>query len=165
MEFLISNYVFYIREDEKILIFIIGGAHQGKLDYALSMTKFKTDDVIDCLNIEPLKLDEVLNSNKSVIYNFNILIKELLKKYNKEEIVEEKIEVMLKENKKSVIISTEIGYGIVPIDKFERRYRELVGRICCRVARKAEEVHRVVCGIGTVIKGDRYDKNSFDKTL
>ena len=147
------------------MIFVIGGVHQGKLDYTLKLTKFNNEDVIDCLNIGSLKIDKVLTDNRPVVYNFNILIKELLKLYNDEKIVEEKIDTMLKENKKSVIISNEIGYGIVPIDKFERRYRELTGRICCQVAKESEEVHRVICGIGTVIKGDRNDKNSFDKTL
>ena len=125
------------------MIFVIGGVHQGKLDYTLKLTKFNNEDVIDCLNIGSLKIDEVLTDNRPVVYKFNIL----------------------KNNRKSVIISNEIGYGIVPIDKFERRYRELTGRICCQVAKESEEVHRVICGIGTVIKGDRNDKNSFDKTL
>lgn len=147
------------------MIFVIGGVHQGKLDYTLKLTKFNNEDVIDCLNIGSLKIDEVLTDNRPVVYNFNILIKELLKLYDNEDVVKEKINSMLKNNRKSVIISNEIGYGIVPIDKFERRYRELTGRICCQVAKESEEVHRVICGIGTVIKGDRNDKNSFDKTL
>ena len=33
-----------------------------------------------------------------------------------------------------------------------RAYREKTGRVCCQAARRASEVHRVVCGIGTVIK-------------
>lgn len=147
------------------MIFVIGGVHQGKLDYTLKLTKFNNEDVIDCLNIGSLKIDEVLTDNRPVVYNFNILIKELLKLYDNEDVVKEKINSMLKNNRKSVIISNEIGYGIVPIDKFERRYRELTGRICCQVAKESEEVHRVICGIGTVIKGDRNDKNSFDKTF
>ncbi len=64
---------------------------------------------------------------------------------------------MIKENRKAVIISNEIGYGIVPIDKFERRYRELTGRICCEIAKESKEVHRVICGIGTIIKGEEND--------
>lgn len=51
-----------------------------------------------------------------------------------------------------VIISDEIGYGLVPADSFERRYRETVGRICTRLASDAEQVDRVVCGVGTTIK-------------
>ncbi len=139
------------------MIFIIGGEHQGKLNYALSLTEFKNEDVIDYSNMESLKLREIINCNKTVLYNFNILIKELLRAYDDEEIVKEKINNMFKACRISVVISNEIGYGIVPMDKFERRYRELTGRICCDIAKESKEVHRVVCGIGTIIKGGKDD--------
>lgn len=141
----------------KLMIFIIGGEHQGKLNYALSLTEFKNEDVIDYSNMESLKLREIINCNKTVLYNFNILIKELLRAYDDEEIVKEKINNMFKACRISVVISNEIGYGIVPMDKFERRYRELTGRICCDIAKESKEVHRVVCGIGTIIKGGKDD--------
>ena len=51
-----------------------------------------------------------------------------------------------------VILSNELGYGVVPVDQFDRAYREKTGRVCCKVAQAAQEVHRVVCGLGTVIK-------------
>lgn len=139
------------------MIFIIGGENQGKLEYLFNISTFKKEDVVDCLKVDELKAEEILMSNKPVIYNFNNLIKELLVVYDDEEKVKEKIKKMIKENRKAVIISNEIGYGIVPIDKFERRYRELTGRICCEVAKESKEVHRVICGIGTIIKGEEND--------
>ena len=51
-----------------------------------------------------------------------------------------------------VIISDEISNGIVPIEAFEREYRERTGRILVELAKKAEEVERVICGIGQKIK-------------
>lgn len=139
------------------MIFIIGGENQGKLEYLFNISTFKKEDVVDCLKVDELKAEEILMSNKPVIYNFNNLIKELLVVYDDEEKVKENIKKMIKENRKAVIISNEIGYGIVPIDKFERRYRELTGRICCEVAKESKEVHRVICGIGTIIKGEEND--------
>lgn len=139
------------------MIFIIGGENQGKLEYLFNISAFKKEDVVDCLKVDELKAEEILMSNKPVIYNFNNLIKELLVVYDDEEKVKENIKRMIKENRKAVIISNEIGYGIVPIDKFERRYRELTGRICCEVAKESKEVHRVICGIGTIIKGEEND--------
>lgn len=141
----------------KLMIFIIGGEHQGKLNYALTLTEFKNEDVLDCSKMHNLKLNEMKKCNKKVLYNLNILIKELLRAYDDEETVKEKIRIMFKDCRISVVISNEIGYGIVPIDRFERRYRELTGRICCDIAKESKEVHRVVCGIGTVIKGGKYD--------
>ena len=52
-----------------------------------------------------------------------------------------------------MLITDEIGYGIVPTDAFYREYRETHGRVCTQIAAEAKEVHRVICGIGTVIKG------------
>lgn len=52
----------------------------------------------------------------------------------------------------AVIVSDEIGSGIVPIDAFERRWRENTGRALCIIAANAQSVTRVVCGIGTRIK-------------
>jgi adenosyl cobinamide kinase/adenosyl cobinamide phosphate guanylyltransferase len=51
-----------------------------------------------------------------------------------------------------IIISDEVGSGIVPNDPFEREYRERVGRILIKLAARAERVERVICGIGQRIK-------------
>lgn len=51
-----------------------------------------------------------------------------------------------------VIVTDEIGGGIVPISGEERNWREETGRTCCCMAALSEQVWRVVCGIGTRIK-------------
>jgi len=40
----------------------------------------------------------------------------------------------------------------VPMEPFEREYREQVGRVNCLIAGKASQVIRVISGIGTKIK-------------
>lgn len=59
---------------------------------------------------------------------------------------------LVKGNPDRILVTDEIGYGIVPIDGFERRYREETGRICCLAAKEAAQVWRVCCGIGQRIK-------------
>lgn len=54
---------------------------------------------------------------------------------------------------KDVVICDEIGCGLVPMDAGARQRREQVGRLCIQLAREADRVIRVVCGVGTVIKG------------
>ena len=54
---------------------------------------------------------------------------------------------------KEVVICDEVGSGVIPIDKGQRLGREATGRLCCRLAARAERVVRLVCGIPTVIKG------------
>lgn len=51
-----------------------------------------------------------------------------------------------------VIICDEVGCGLVPVDAFERAYREQVGRTGGYLAAQAKQVIRVVCGIGQTIK-------------
>ena len=55
---------------------------------------------------------------------------------------------------KDVVICNEVGSGVIPIDRTERLGREAVGRLCVRLAQKADIVVRVVCGIPSVIKGE-----------
>ena len=66
--------------------------------------------------------------------------------------VSELAERLIQVNPQVVLVSNEVGYGIVPIDAFDRAYREAVGRVCTKLAAYSTQVTRVVCGIGTVIK-------------
>lgn len=51
-----------------------------------------------------------------------------------------------------VVIATEVGGGVVPIDAGERAAREAAGRLSCLLARRAERVVRVFCGLPMVLK-------------
>ena len=61
-------------------------------------------------------------------------------------------EVMRQARPDRVIVTDEIGGGIVPTDPMERTWREETGRVCCRLAAEAEQVWRVNCGLGQRIK-------------
>lgn len=51
-----------------------------------------------------------------------------------------------------VVIATEVGGGVVPIDAGERAAREAAGRLSCLLAQRAERVIRVFCGLPMVLK-------------
>ena len=53
---------------------------------------------------------------------------------------------------KDVVICCEVGLGVVPIDREERTWRELVGKTCIRLASEAERVVRMTCGIPCILK-------------
>ena len=82
------------------------------------------------------------------VYTTFTLHHELVTELNTKNLIKE----LLEEKRDYIIIADEIGYGVVPIDNFERMYREVEGRICCEVAKNSEKVYRVICGIGTIIK-------------
>lgn len=52
-----------------------------------------------------------------------------------------------------IVIATELGGGLIPIDKAEREKREAAGRLACLLAERAETVIRVCCGLPQVLKG------------
>ena len=54
---------------------------------------------------------------------------------------------------KEVVIATEIGGGVVPLDPGERRNREAAGRLACLLAGRADTVIRVCCGLPQFLKG------------
>lgn len=53
-----------------------------------------------------------------------------------------------------IVIASEIGGGVVPADPEERAAREAAGRLACLLARRADTVVRVVCGLPQVLKGE-----------
>lgn len=124
------------------MVFIIGGYAQGKLDYARHNYDLKRIG-----NAKDMEIDVLREAD--CIYNFHLLVKKWIR--DGKDYVKETDRVLTEWNCK-VIISDEIGYGIVPLDAFERSYREAVGRASCIVAKRAEHVIRVMCGIGQCIK-------------
>ena len=51
-----------------------------------------------------------------------------------------------------VVIATEVGGRVVPVDPDERAAREAAGRLGCLLAQRAERVVRVFCGLPVVLK-------------
>ena len=61
---------------------------------------------------------------------------------------------LIQQSPDMLILMNEVGSGIVPIEPEERRWREECG-ICARmIAKEADTVIRVVCGIPSVLKGE-----------
>ncbi|MDP3387329.1 MAG: bifunctional adenosylcobinamide kinase/adenosylcobinamide-phosphate guanylyltransferase [Eubacteriales bacterium] len=54
--------------------------------------------------------------------------------------------------KKMVIVTNELGMGIVPIDRMTRMYRDMAGRINQYIAKEADKVILAVSGIGVELK-------------
>ena len=55
---------------------------------------------------------------------------------------------------KEIVIATEIGGGLIPIDRKAREKREAAGRLACLLAERADTVIRVFCGLPRVLKGE-----------
>ena len=124
---------------------IIGGYAQGKMNYVLQ--KYGSENVIVMDGLLP---ENVASEGKIlVIYRLHIWIRKCLLN---NECPEEKLGKLLEQYPDCIIISDEIGNGIVPVDAFEREYRERTGRILIMLAQRAEEVERIICGMGQKLK-------------
>ena len=55
---------------------------------------------------------------------------------------------------KEIVIATEVGCGVIPIDASAREKREAAGQLACVLAGRADTVIRVCCGIPQLLKGD-----------
>ena len=53
-----------------------------------------------------------------------------------------------------IVIATEVGGGVVPMDAAQRTAREAAGRLACLLAARADCVVQMFCGIPTVLKGE-----------
>lgn len=124
---------------------VIGGTSQGKLEYVLLKHDVQKNMVWDGV----LPNDRELNGNIVIINHLHQWIKNCMVSGG---CPEDEIMSFLDCNEDCIIICDEIGNGIVPIDPFEREYRERTGRILVQLAMRAEEVERIICGIGQKIK-------------
>lgn len=126
---------------------VIGGAYQGKKEYV------KRKYLIEESMIWQGGYSVAAGEWKCVCGLHNI-VKELLlqKKAETDDSVTSCVRQMLDLNPDIILICDEVGGGIVPVEKAERDYRECVGRVLCELAKEADTVERVHCGIGQTIK-------------
>ena len=54
-----------------------------------------------------------------------------------------------------ILVTNEVGWGVVPDNPLARCFRDLAGRCNQVIAAAADEVVMVVCGIATTLKGER----------
>lgn len=109
------------------MILIVGGAYQGKTEYAQKHFP-DTYRRIDRYH------EEIRRQMEAGM--------DPLEEARKLPLAEEEL----------IIICDEVGNGLVPVDAFQRAYREQVGRVGGYLASQAVQVIRVICGIGRNIK-------------
>ena len=128
-----------------MLEIVIGGKAQGKLSYVLDKTGYKIEEICD---EDSMILGEEITS--CVINHFHLCIRKALQEsYDLNQLVNDILAV----KRDMYLICDEVGSGVVPVDAFERQYREQVGRVMCKLTRSAHKVVRIQCGIATIIKG------------
>ena len=106
------------------MVLVVGVMHQGKYAFARSLS----EDVVKDLHAEIRRCME------------------------REEDPWALAEQVRSSHPQGVVTMAELGCGLIPADAFERDYRETVGRISCELAKHADAVYRVCCGIAMRLK-------------
>jgi len=70
-----------------------------------------------------------------------------------EEIIINEFENLLNSFENIIIVTNEVGFGIVPDNKTSRIFRDIAGNVNKYIASVSDEVYLTVCGIATKIKG------------
>ncbi len=100
----------------------------------------KMDNRFDCILIDCLTL----------------LVSNLILKGDTEKEVIKKIESMLtalrKKKARAIMVSNEVGLGLVPANKLGRDFRDIAGKVNQLVAREADEAFFLVAGVPLVLK-------------
>ena len=123
---------------------ILGGRYMGKRAYAESLYgPFAT--VCDLSRDEPESVTDA-----AVVINLQDGVRTLLLRGSD---VRAFFEARVERLRRCVLIGDEIGGGIVPLDPFERRWRDETGLLYQFLAQEAETVDRVWAGIPVRMKG------------
>ena len=122
---------------------VIGGAYQGKLDFARDA--FGHDKKVFICTPETDRPDEAAD----IISAFHLLVLSLLRRGTDPC---RWLENEMRGFAGKTILCDDISCGVVPVDAEARAWREAAGRCLGMLARNADTVTRVFCGIGTRLK-------------
>ncbi len=114
------------------MILVVGSAGSGKLEYVMSLGYMKDD------------LSEDIAADKPVL----IALEQAVAR-DPEGCMAQLDAIAARQ----VVVCNEVGSGVIPAEPAERAAREQTGRLCILLARRADKVVRMVCGIPTVLKG------------
>ncbi|MPN31352.1 hypothetical protein SDC9_178826 [bioreactor metagenome] len=123
--------------------FIIGGAYQGKQEYARLRFGLKQQDIFFCEEDRNADFSKACISHMEnfAYYCIRLGIEPA-----------EELEHRAEEWQQNILICDDIFCGVVPADADARAWREAAGRMACYLSRRAESVTRVFCGLPIKLK-------------
>lgn len=126
------------------MILILGGAWQGKQAFALERFGLTENDVFTCGE----DTREIPSENRVIAHIERLALGLTRDGTSPEAFWQERLDAL----RDRVLISDDISCGVVPIDTDIRAWREQNGRANNLLARHADEVWRVFCGLGQRLK-------------
>ena len=126
------------------MILITGGSYQGKLDYARERFHLDDGDIFTCSD-ETADIDL---AKRCIACIDRFALNRVRAGAEPAATFRANPEVW----RDAVIVTTDISCGVVPIDPELRAWREACGRMNNYLAREADEVWRLFCGIPQRLK-------------
>lgn len=123
-------------------ILIVGGACQGKREYAKNTYGLEDTEILPW-NEE--------REEASCIADLHLRVRSCLEKGLTQQ---EVLEKLLPFCRGKIVLCDDIFCGVVPLDAMERQWREVTGRLLCMLAQEADTVIRMQCGLPQAIKGE-----------
>lgn len=126
------------------MIFIIGGSYQGKKEFARDKFNLLDSDIFVC-SPESAQIDL---GKRCIAYIDSYALNRIRAGVEPADVFKANVERL----QDSIIISNDVSCGIVPVDADLRAWREACGRMNNYLAREADEVWRLFCGIPQKLK-------------
>ena len=123
------------------MILIIGGAYQGKTDYAKQTYHLSDADIFTC------KGPAITTQARCIRHLERFAL--ACVRTGKEPAEELKAHDL----SEKILIGEDISCGVVPMDAEAREWREAVGRMNAALAAQADTVTRIFCGLPLELKG------------
>lgn len=117
---------------------IIGGAYQGKLDYARESFNLTDADIYECTESTEIDL-----SRRCIVH---------LERWILGCIRAGRDDYRRFDGAGKIIIADDIFCGVVPVDETVRLWREETGRTLTALCARADSVTRVFCGLARRLK-------------
>ena len=120
------------------MILIIGGAYQGKLEFAKENLGVTDSDIYTCDS-------DVIDFSKRCIYKI-----EAFAAHNEDPVSYFKLH--RNEWQDSILILQDIFCGVVPMGAENRAWRQRTGRLAQYLSKEASQVSRIFCGLEQRLK-------------
>lgn len=124
------------------MVLIIGGAYQGKLDFARQLYDLTQEEIFTCTDCKIDFSKRCVNALEEFTYGC----------------VVEGVDAVeyLKANRakwqESILICQDITCGVVPLGSDMRAWRRETGRLCQYLSAEADHVSRIFCGLEQRLK-------------
>ena len=124
------------------MIFVMGGAYQGKLDYAKTAFSLSDGEIFTCTGAEIDFSKRCINALE--VFCYACVVRDM-----------DPVAYFQAHGdawKDSILICGDLSGGVVPVDPVLRQWRHATGLLSQYLAGQARQVSRIFCGLEQLLK-------------